>query len=138
MNLEIAKDPVRKPRSGETAGDARYGAHMWTENAKRENYGDEEVTPESVQIMKEDLDDIRHEIAVLIDRSKKIRAIIESDPDEQSKAQYTQEKMKLGVELEELDTEEKALAKKLKSAEETLNLKAGGMPPLEFTEPTKH
>jgi hypothetical protein len=46
--------------------------------------------------------------------------------------------MKLGVELEELDTEEKALAKKLKSAEETLNLKAGGMPPLEFTEPTKH
>ncbi len=138
MNLEIAKDPVRKPRSGETAGDARYGAHMWTENVQRKNYGDEEVTPESVQIMKEDLNDIQHEIAVLIDRSKKIRAIIENDPDEQSRAQYTQEKLKLGEELEELDKQEKAMAKKLKSAEETLNLKADGLPPLEFKEPTMH
>lgn len=138
MDPEIMGGASEKGSQRDTAGMARYGEHIWTKADERENYGDEEVTPESVQIMREDLDDIQHEIAVLIDRSKKIRAIIENDPDEQSKAQYTQEKLKLGEELEELDKQEKALAKKLKSAEETLNLKAGGLPPLEFKEPTKH
>lgn len=137
MGLEIMDGDVRN--RGETAGRARHEASIWTEQARRKNEGGETVTLEGVQAMKEDLDWIQNEIDVLLDRSKKLQVIIVNAQDKQEEEKYTREKMKLGVDLEKLDKKREALAKELKSAEEMLKLKAGGLPPLEFPHnDTKH
>ena len=142
MNLEIVKDPVRKPRTGETAGDARDGAHIWTSEAMQKNYGETNPTLDDVESMEIKLQEIETKILDLFARGESIQKDIEKgkntpglpeDAKARAEAVLTKEKMDLGKQAEALEVEKKALGGQLERAKKFLGLNNSGLPSLEYS-----